>query len=87
MNFFFVLSSWEDMTFTIDITCFAWCIYMDSLINTDEFFFYRERSLPTFTLRPHCGEAGNVTHLVAGFMLAENISHGLVLRKVIFIIY
>ncbi|XP_052720968.1 AMP deaminase 2-like isoform X8 [Crassostrea angulata] len=44
--------------------------------------FRRERSLPTFTLRPHCGEAGNVTHLVAGFMLAENISHGLVLRKV-----
>ncbi|XP_022320813.2 AMP deaminase 2-like isoform X10 [Crassostrea virginica] len=44
--------------------------------------FRRERGFPTFTLRPHCGEAGNVTHLVAGFMLAENISHGLVLRKV-----
>ncbi|KAK6166096.1 hypothetical protein SNE40_022865 [Patella caerulea] len=44
--------------------------------------FRRERGFPTFTLRPHCGEAGNVTHLVAGFMLAESISHGLVLRKV-----
>ncbi|KAK3106992.1 hypothetical protein FSP39_004575, partial [Pinctada imbricata] len=44
--------------------------------------FRRERGLNTFVLRPHCGEAGNVTHLVAGFMLAENISHGLVLRKV-----
>lgn len=36
----------------------------------------------TFVLRPHCGEAGNVTHLVAGFLFAENIAHGLVLRKV-----
>ncbi|KAL3886679.1 hypothetical protein ACJMK2_026658 [Sinanodonta woodiana] len=44
--------------------------------------FRRERGFHTFTFRPHCGEAGNVTHLVAGFMLAENISHGLILRKV-----
>ena len=36
----------------------------------------------TLVLRPHCGEAGNVTHLVAGFMFAESIAHGLVLRKV-----
>ena len=28
-----------------------------------------------------------MTHLVAGFMLAENISHGLVLRKVGTILY
>ncbi|VVD04347.1 unnamed protein product [Leptidea sinapis] len=38
--------------------------------------------LNTFVLRPHCGEAGPVQHLVCGFMLAENISHGLLLRKV-----
>uniref|UniRef100_UPI00358DE4A0 AMP deaminase 2 n=1 Tax=Myxine glutinosa TaxID=7769 RepID=UPI00358DE4A0 len=42
----------------------------------------RERGMPTFVLRPHCGEAGPVHHLVAGFLLAENISHGLLLRKV-----
>lgn len=35
-----------------------------------------------FTLRPHCGEAGPVHHLVSAFMLAQNISHGLLLRKV-----
>ena len=35
-----------------------------------------------FNFRPHCGEAGPINHLVAGYMLAENISHGLVLRKV-----
>ncbi|XP_028969688.1 AMP deaminase 2 isoform X2 [Esox lucius] len=35
----------------------------------------------TFVLRPHCGEAGPVHHLVSGYMLSENISHGLLLRK------
>lgn len=44
--------------------------------------FRRERGLNTFVMRPHCGEAGPVQHLVCGFMLAENISHGLLLRKV-----
>lgn len=44
--------------------------------------FRSERGLNTFVLRPHCGEAGLVTHLVTGFLLAENISHGLLLRKV-----
>ncbi|KAI1285996.1 AMP deaminase 2 [Halotydeus destructor] len=42
----------------------------------------KERGLHTFTFRPHCGEAGNVQHLVGGFLLSENISHGLLLRKV-----
>ncbi|XP_064650664.1 AMP deaminase 2-like isoform X3 [Lineus longissimus] len=44
--------------------------------------FRRERGLNTFTLRPHCGEAGPVNHLLTGYMLSENISHGLMLRKV-----
>ncbi|XP_013194241.2 AMP deaminase 2 isoform X3 [Amyelois transitella] len=44
--------------------------------------FRKEQGLNTFVLRPHCGEAGAVQHLVCGFMLAENISHGLLLRKV-----
>ncbi|XP_042906606.1 AMP deaminase 2 isoform X3 [Parasteatoda tepidariorum] len=42
----------------------------------------KERKLNTFVLRPHCGEAGPVQHLVGGFLLSENISHGLILRKV-----
>uniref|UniRef100_A0A7M6DPC9 AMP deaminase n=1 Tax=Clytia hemisphaerica TaxID=252671 RepID=A0A7M6DPC9_9CNID len=42
----------------------------------------RERGFNIFQLRPHCGEAGPVHHVVTGFMLAENISHGLLLRKV-----
>jgi AMP deaminase len=39
------------------------------------------RGLSTFALRPHCGEAGDLDHLVSGFMLAENIAHGINLRK------
>uniref|UniRef100_A0A8D3CWC7 AMP deaminase n=1 Tax=Scophthalmus maximus TaxID=52904 RepID=A0A8D3CWC7_SCOMX len=42
---------------------------------------YERRGLHTFVLRPHCGEAGPIHHLVSGFMLSENISHGLLLRK------
>lgn len=41
-----------------------------------------ERGLNKFCLRPHCGEAGNVQHLIGGFLLSQNISHGLLLRKV-----
>lgn len=45
-------------------------------------FHPRRRGFHTFVLRPHCGEAGPIHHLVSGFMLSENISHGLLLRKV-----
>uniref|UniRef100_A0A914W2D8 AMP deaminase n=1 Tax=Plectus sambesii TaxID=2011161 RepID=A0A914W2D8_9BILA len=44
--------------------------------------FRRMRGLKTLTLRPHCGEAGIVNHLVTGFLTAESIAHGLLLRKV-----
>uniref|UniRef100_A0A8W7PKY7 AMP deaminase n=1 Tax=Anopheles coluzzii TaxID=1518534 RepID=A0A8W7PKY7_ANOCL len=44
--------------------------------------FRAARGMNTFVLRPHCGEAGPVQHLVCGYLMAENISHGLLLRKV-----
>lgn len=43
----------------------------------------RERGLNTFQFRPHCGEAGSITHLVTAFLTADNISHGLNLKKVL----
>ena len=46
------------------------------------FLRFRSRGLNTFQFRPHCGEAGHVTHLITAYMVAENISHGLLLRKV-----
>ncbi|TNN86600.1 AMP deaminase 3 [Liparis tanakae] len=43
----------------------------------------KERGLSTFQLRPHCGEAGSITHLVSAFLTSDNISHGLNLKKVL----
>ncbi|GIL84466.1 hypothetical protein Vretimale_19007 [Volvox reticuliferus] len=43
--------------------------------------FRESRGLNTFSFRPHAGEAGDVDHLVAAFMLCENIAHGINLRK------
>jgi len=45
-------------------------------------FLSSSRGLNPLVLRPHCGEAGPVHHLVSGFMTGQNISHGLLLRKV-----
>lgn len=41
----------------------------------------KQRGLSTFQFRPHCGEAGSITHLVSAFLTADNISHGLNLKK------
>ncbi|XP_013880830.1 AMP deaminase 3b [Austrofundulus limnaeus] len=41
----------------------------------------KDRGLNTFQFRPHCGEAGSITHLVSAFLTADNISHGLNLKK------
>lgn len=42
--------------------------------------FRKARGFSTFTLRPQCGEAGSIDHLVGGFLLAHGINHGVNLR-------
>ncbi|XAR65142.1 AMP deaminase [Bertholletia excelsa] len=39
------------------------------------------KGMTTIRLRPHCGEAGDIDHLAAAFLLCHNISHGINLRK------
>jgi AMP deaminase len=39
------------------------------------------KGLCTFAYRPHCGEAGDVDHLVSTYLLAHAINHGILLRK------
>ncbi|XWS22508.1 hypothetical protein CRYUN_Cryun29cG0042000 [Craigia yunnanensis] len=39
------------------------------------------KGLPTIKLRPYCGEAGDIDHLAAAFLLCNNISHGINLQK------
>lgn len=58
---------------------------MKRLWGFDVLFPYtpiRELGLSTFQFRPHCGEAGSITHLVSAFLTADNISHGLNLKQV-----
>nr|XP_011463511.1 PREDICTED: AMP deaminase-like isoform X2 [Fragaria vesca subsp. vesca] len=38
------------------------------------------KGMTTIKFRPHCGEAGDVDHLAAGFLVCHNISHGINLR-------
>lgn len=55
------------------------------------FFFYANllalnsyrasRGLCTFEFRPHCGEAGDLDHLVSAYLCAHKINHGILLRK------
>jgi AMP deaminase len=40
-----------------------------------------QRGMRTLAFRPHAGEAGDLDHLVAAFLLAKNIAHGNNLRK------
>ncbi|KPP76239.1 hypothetical protein Z043_104429 [Scleropages formosus] len=42
----------------------------------------KQRGLNPFQFRPHCGEAGSITHLACAFLTADNISHGLKLKEV-----
>nr|DAD31136.1 TPA_asm: hypothetical protein HUJ06_009987 [Nelumbo nucifera] len=39
------------------------------------------KGMPTIRFRPHCGEAGDIDHLAAAFLLCHNISHGINLRR------
>jgi AMP deaminase len=39
------------------------------------------RGLCTFQFRPHCGEAGDIVHLVSSYLCAHQINHGILLRK------
>jgi AMP deaminase len=39
------------------------------------------KGLNTFEFRPHCGEAGSPQHLAACFLVADQINHGIMLRK------
>jgi len=39
------------------------------------------RGLCTFQFRPHCGEAGDIEHLVSTYLVADQINHGIQLRK------
>uniref|UniRef100_A0A8C8ZT46 AMP deaminase n=1 Tax=Prolemur simus TaxID=1328070 RepID=A0A8C8ZT46_PROSS len=59
-------------------TYYAYYMYANIMVLNS---LRKERGMNTFLFRPHCGEAGALTHLMIAFMIADNISHGLNLKK------
>jgi AMP deaminase len=39
------------------------------------------RGMSAFSFRPHCGEAGDADHLLAAYLVAHEINHGINLKK------
>ncbi|PFH35827.1 AMP deaminase [Besnoitia besnoiti] len=43
--------------------------------------FIEARGMRALAFRPHCGEAGSVSHLATMFLLSDAINHGIMLKK------
>jgi AMP deaminase len=57
-----------------------WMYYL--YINIQQLNSFRASlNLNTFQLRPHCGEAGDIDHLIAAYICSHQINHGILLRK------
>jgi AMP deaminase len=70
----------EDWTMKENPPYGYWMYYMYSNILALN-KFRAARKLCTFAFRPHCGEAGDLDHLVSTFLVADQINHGILLRK------
>ncbi|EGR32018.1 hypothetical protein IMG5_098540 [Ichthyophthirius multifiliis] len=60
---------------------YAYWIYYIYANITSLNILRRKRNLNCYSFRPHCGEAGNIDHLVSAFLLADSINHGILLEK------
>ncbi|OEH77344.1 adenosine monophosphate [Cyclospora cayetanensis] len=56
-----------------------WAYYMYANIRALNLFL-EARNMKTLSFRPHCGEAGSISHLAAAFLLADGINHGILLK-------
>eukprot|EP00759_Apiculatamorpha_spiralis_P058269 PhF_6_TR9165/c0_g1_i1/m.14251/K01490/AMPD; AMP deaminase len=56
-----------------------WMFYLWANIRSLN-VFRKAKGLTTFSFRPHCGESGNPSHLVDGFLVTNGINHGVNLR-------
>eukprot|EP00920_Eleutheroschizon_duboscqi_P031501 GHVT01076039.1.p1 GENE.GHVT01076039.1~~GHVT01076039.1.p1 ORF type:complete len:386 (-),score=53.00 GHVT01076039.1:2316-3473(-) len=57
-----------------------WAFYMFANIRSLNHLL-AARKLATIPFRPHCGEAGSISHLATMFLLADGINHGVMLKK------
>jgi len=75
------LPSPESWTSTTNPPYAYWCFYFSrnlAVLNA----LRASRGFTQLSFRPHCGEAGDTNHLVAAFLTAEHINHGINLRAV-----
>lgn len=57
-----------------------WMFYLHANLRTLN-NLRKQRRFSTFEFRPHCGEAGDVGHLVAAYLTTTKINHGIQLRR------
>lgn len=57
-----------------------WMYYMYANIRSLNILL-QARGINAMPFRPHCGEAGSISHLATAGLLADGINHGIVLRK------
>ncbi|KAJ1610157.1 adenosine monophosphate deaminase 2 [Cryptosporidium canis] len=57
-----------------------WGFYLYSNIRVLNQLLY-SRGLNPLKFRPHCGEAGKISHLATMYLLADSINHGILLKK------
>ncbi|EAK87892.1 adenosine monophosphate deaminase 2 [Cryptosporidium parvum Iowa II] len=57
-----------------------WGFYLYSNIRVLNQLLY-SRGLNPLMFRPHCGEAGKISHLATMYLLADSINHGILLKK------
>ncbi|XP_042482464.1 AMP deaminase-like isoform X3 [Macadamia integrifolia] len=70
------LVTWQQLAL---VECKVVCIYL--ITDLLRSLLRESKGMQTIKFRPHCGEAGDVDHLAAAFLLCHNISHGINLRK------
>ncbi|XP_065828856.1 uncharacterized protein [Oscarella lobularis] len=66
----------EDWTEETNPPYSYYCFYMRANINVLN-QFRAAKGLNTFKFRPHCGEAGDPSHLEIAFLLADGVAHGI----------
>ncbi|KAL8425960.1 hypothetical protein Efla_000937 [Eimeria flavescens] len=74
------LPSPEGWTSTDNPPYSYWGYYMHANIKALNRLLFLQGMRP-LDFRPHCGEAGSVSHLATMFLLAKGINHGILLKK------
>ncbi|KAL8271080.1 hypothetical protein Esti_004997 [Eimeria stiedai] len=74
------LPSPEEWTSTDNPPYSYWGYYMHANIKALNRLMFLQ-GMRSLDFRPHCGEAGSVSHLATMFLLAKGVNHGILLKK------